>query len=246
MSKTKNETLPAALAAENNLAVVPEMDLNAWGSNEMTGKDLVIPRLNLAQGQSKIVIAGNARPGDFYETDGTILGNIKDKPIEFVPFLMRKKWINNKWVAAKNGTGKFEYHSQEPMTPYNQDLPWDYELEEDGQILRMRRVYTMDFYILIPGKTLPYVTSFASSSAKAGKELATIMFTTNRLENLPPAGKVIEMAGKIDEKDGNSFNVRTIRVKGKVDPADLGAAFNFFKFINSGKTVDAEPTEGEF
>lgn len=210
--------------------VVAGAEASEWGTNELSTQDIVIPKILLMQGLSELVSSGKAKLGDYMDSvEESKLGGV-DNPIEIIPFQMEKFWIHQKF----NGK-RFEYARTEKMTPENQSLPWDYV--ENGN--KMRRLYTFNFYVIIPGKTLPYLISFSSTSAKAGKELATQMYTTNAINKLPPPAVVMELGCKIDKNDDGTFAVKTIKMKRKATFDEIASAFEWFKtFKASSVKVD--------
>ena len=199
-------------------------DLGEWGANELSTQDIVIPKILLMQGLSELVSSGKAKLGDYMDSvNETKLGGV-DSPIEIIPFQMEKFWIHQKF----NGK-RFEYIKTEKMTAENQSLPWLYQ--ENG--VDHRRMYTFNFYVLVPGQTLPYLLNFSSTSAKAGKELATQMYTTNAINKLPPPAMVMELGCKIDKNDDGTFAVKTVKPKRKANFEEISSAFEWFKTFKS-------------
>lgn len=182
-----------------------QADLADWGAPQIDAKDIVIPRINLAQQMSELVIAGKAKMGEYYDSSSmTVLGGL-GKPLDVIPFMLDQVWVIQKRVGKK-----FEYEKTEAVTPSNKDLPW--EFVEEG--VEKKRVYTRNFFCIVEGVTLPCIVSFQSSSAKAGKELATIMFAENKLNNLPPSAYHVNIDSKMVSNDDGTYAVKTI-VKGK-------------------------------
>ena len=192
----------------NAVAAYTPADMADWGAAPIDAKDIVIPRINLAQQMSENVIAGKAKMGEYYESSGlNVIGGV-GKPLDIIPFMLEQIWIVQKKVAGK--ADKFEFDKIEQVTPENKLLPWDFI--EDG--VQKKRVFTRNFYCLVDGQTLPCIISFAGSSSKAGKHLATIMYAENKLSNLPPSAYHILLDAKIDKNDDGTFAVKTV-VKGK-------------------------------
>lgn len=199
---------------------------DAWGANEMTAQDIVIPKLLLMQGMSEQVSSGKAKLGDYVNSvTQEILGSV-EKPIEIVPFMMEKFWVHNKF----NGK-KWAFDFIERMTPQNQSDSWEYT-NAKGE--KCKRIYTYNFYVLVAGQALPLITSFSSTSAKAGKELATQMYTINALAKKAPASKVILLGGKIDKNDDGSYAVKSIKVARNTTDEELTEAFSWYTTIKGG------------
>ena len=189
----------------NEMQAYTAADLADWGNASIDAKDIVIPRINLAQQMSDVVIAGKAKMGEYYESSSqTSVGGL-GKPVDVIPFMLEQVWIIQKKVGKK-----FEFEKIEAVTPMNKELAWDFI--EDG--VEKKRVYTRNFFCIVDGQTLPCILSFQGSSAKAGKELATIMFAENKIKNLPPSAYHISIDSKIVQNDDGTFAVKTIS-KGK-------------------------------
>jgi hypothetical protein len=209
--------------------------IDAWGGNEMSAKDIVIPKLLLQQGLSEGVTSGKAKLGDYINSvTGEVLGSV-DKPVEFTPFLMQKQWV----IQVHNGR-KWEYHSIEKMTASNENASWEFT-GPDGK--KYKRVYTYNFYILVKDQPLPLLLSFSSSSAKAGKELCTQMYSVNAIQKLPPPAKTMELYGKIDKNDDGTFAVKQVRVKRASTPEEMALAFDWFSTFSAG-SVNVDSSDG--
>lgn len=216
----------------SNLVKADKMELevantvDAWGGNEMSSNDIVIPKLLLQQSTSAFVATGKAKLGDYVDSvTGEVLGSVS-QPVEVIPFHMEKFWVNQKF----NGK-RWEYVNVERMTISNQNLPWEFTGPKNE---KMKRVYTYNFYVIIPGKTLPYMVSFSSTSAKAGKELATLMYTQNAINKLPPPAKTIGLGGKIDKNDDGTYAVKGVTIVRDSDPQEIALAFNWYNTIKQG------------
>lgn len=198
-----------------------------WGSNESSSQDVVIPKIQLMQGMSKKVIAGENKIGDFIDSvSGELLGSV-DKAFEVIPFHMEKIFV----VQKHNGK-KFVYDHIEKITPTNENAPWEYETK-DG---KFKRVYTRNFYVLVPGKVLPFVIGFSSTSSKAGKELATEMFVKNTMMKKAPAASRISIGCKLETNDDGTWAIKTIKPVGNTSPEDIALAFQWYQTVKKEET----------
>lgn len=206
-----------------------------WGTNESSSSDIVIPKIQLMQGMSQKVIAGEARLGDYVDSvSGEVLGSV-EKPLEVIPFHMEKFFVVQKLEKVK-GKEKYVYDHIEKITPANENAPWDYEHEG----AKFKRVYTRNFYVLVPGQVLPYVVGFSSTSAKAGKELATEMFVKNVMQGKAPCASKILLGGKIESNDSGTYAVKGIKVSGPTTQEEIALAFQWFQTVSKQETkVDA-------
>lgn len=235
MSKNKE----TAVVESATQALVAGPSLQDWGVNEeVSSRDLIIPKILAMQGLSDLVTAGDAKIGDFVDSlTGVVLGSI-DKPVEFVPFHMEKVWIIS---TRKKGESKYEFDRYEPVTAMNQNYPFE---EEVGDI-QTKYEYTLQFYVLLPSDTsMPYVISFKSTSQRAGKVLSTQMFIRNKAAGKAPAAVTMLLGGKKEKNDKGTFVVMEVKPKGATEPAIEAEAFKWFKVIKAGKAqVAAERSE---
>ena len=90
--------------AKTTTTELAPMDLSAWGVEETTTKDLLIPRLMIMQGLSQNVIDGKAKMGDVVDSMANEVIGGKDKPVKFLPFKVEKIFYVEEW---KEGHRKF-------------------------------------------------------------------------------------------------------------------------------------------
>lgn len=223
MTKEKSKEL-VTQEKKDVLDVSAANDLDAWGSSEMSADDLVIPTVNVMQSTSDLVVDGKVKFGDFVlNTDNSIVSD--SNGFEAVPFYMKKIWIIQKFNRESN---KFEYHSCEDVTRSNEKQDWEFE-DETGLY---KRVLTRKFYMYNEKiSSIPFTVLFKSTSAKAGKILATQMYTNNRASNLPPAGKLVQIYAEKETKNNNKYNVLRVRVLGNTPSNLLSKAFDWYKTI---------------
>lgn len=219
------------IAKKESTELSIENDVGHWGVNESSSADIVIPKVQLMQGMSQAVTAGRNKLGDMVDSvSGELLGNV-EKPLVCVPFHLEKFFI----VQKHNGK-KFLYERIEKITPQNEASPWDFQ--ENGA--KMKRVYTRRFYVLVEGNVLPYTIDFASTSAKAGKELVTEMFVKNAMLKLPPAATKIAIGVKVETNDDGTYCVKTVKAVGKSTNEEIKQAFDWYKTVSKSAVLDAE------
>lgn len=155
---------------ETAIAQAPAM---GRGLTDFAQDNILIERINLAQGLSKIVAAEKAKFGDIYlSVSQKTIGN-KDKPVKIVPLMMNESWL----VFRKEGSKKV-FERFEPMTVQNREARRNNK-ETETHIFDD----SINFYVMLeselgtPG-AMPRVISFMRTSKKAGKQLYTGCFTT--------------------------------------------------------------------
>jgi hypothetical protein len=212
------------VAANQESSVAIHQDLSAWGDTQVSSNDIVMPKILAMQGLSQFVMDGAAKFGDFCDSlSGEVLGSIS-KPIEFIPFLMDKVWI----ISKREGQ-KYQYSHTEPVTADTENLPWE-DIDAEGKAIK--REYVRAFYVLIPGRPIPYTLAFKGTSAKSGKILATQMYITNRMSNLSPAGVVMTLEGVKQQNDNGTYVVMSVKANRKTTPEEEGQALQWFKTIS--------------
>lgn len=221
---------------ETAIAAYTEGDLAAWGTQQLDANDIILPRINLMQQMSEAVIAGKAKMGEYYNTSsGQVVGGV-DKPLTFIPFMLEQVWIIQKEVKP----GKFEFVSIEPVTSENNDLPWDFIQEG----VNMKRIHSRNFYGLVEGQVLPCVISFQGSSARTGKQLATLMFAENRLNKLPPSAYNVLIGSRLEKNDDGTYAVKTYQVGRQSTNEEIAKTLEWFKTFQ--KSAPKVAGEGEF
>lgn len=193
MSKAKNE-----VQVKSSNAVSTEVHQAA---PEVLASDMVVPYVVIAQGTSDSVKERKAQLGDIVRSTTLEKLGDPDKALEVI-FLGPP---STGWVIEekpKNGN-RFEYRGAEPRNAANENLPWSWWGDEDGNEVPVgtkgatewRRVKILKAFALLaadvasakeemkkieagdlpdPDKALtPVVISFRSSSYRAGKDLVT-------------------------------------------------------------------------
>lgn len=230
--QAKKET-PSAIVAKGAANLPAEVaNAAAWGSQELSSRDLVIPKILAMQGLSKLVVAGEAKFGELRESlSNKVLGSDK-QPLEFIPFHRTVEFV----VMQKDGD-IFKFNRVEPITPENDATPFEVETE-DGEVERWYR--TQNFYVLRPdevasGTAYPYVISFRSTSARAGAKLTTTMYVKNLKANLTPASTVMELVAEKKTNDKGTFIVLDVREKRRASDAEVKEAFSWNQIAQSGR-----------
>lgn len=238
--KTKTENLPAAIVA----GLSPEAyNPDAWGKQALTAKDITIPKIFAMQGLSKAVAAGDAKMGEFRDSNGILLGSVT-APIEFLPFYRTVEWVIFRKAGPKP-EDVYKFNRIEAITPQNDNMPLEYD-DEDGNKEKWYRA--TNFFMLLPkeladGGALPYLMSFRSTSARAGSQIATTMYIKNlKPRNLPegrkheqtPAGTVMELVGEKVTNDKGTFIVMKARDKRASTAAEVAEAFQWAQTIQKG------------
>lgn len=206
---------------------VPAMTQADWGTPQVSSQDIVIPKILCMQGLSELVADDKAKMGDFVDNmTSEVIGNYKDKPVEFIPFHMEKIMIISKKVGAD-----FQFDSIVPVTAENENAP--YEEEIGGETFKNEQA--MNFYVLLPeDMSLPYIISFKGTSRKSGKILATQMYVRNAAAGKIPPAYVMELSGRKDKNDKGQFIVLETKPSRLSTNEEVASAFQWYKTVNAG------------
>jgi hypothetical protein len=171
-------------------------------AQEVLSGDIVVPKILLMQGLSKLVAEDRkAQSGDIVRsTTEKKIGDDKSAPIAFIPLKLMNTWREEEKMGQK-----FAFRRSIPRTPGNENQPWSFfrnpqgqEFDKPGSLgaTEWRRVKEISCFVLLPGDIdafeaemkkaeetgempdlnstiLPNMISFRSTSFNAGKTVAT-------------------------------------------------------------------------
>lgn len=165
----------AATTQENAVAIVTEMP--EWlkkgsnkGSEDVTGKDMSIPRVDVLQALSPQIKRNDpsyiegANQGDIFNT---ITGHIYGNEVTFIPVLFRREFCVWKLRTSGGGfAGAFKTEQEADAARLKLPDPDSYEVSESHQ----------HFALVINGSTIESVVfSMAKSRLKTSRQLNTLV-----------------------------------------------------------------------
>ena len=228
----KNQEL---VESKSNDVALASANLDAWGENDMSAQDMVIPKILCMQGLSDLVSEGKAKMGDFVDSLSSEVIGSTEKPVDIIPFHMEKIYIISK---RDKGNSRYEFDRIESVQ--NQNYP--FENEVDG--VQFKYEYTLQFYCLRPEDTsLPYVVSFKSTSLKTGKVLSTQMYVRNRAAGLVPPAFTMKLGGRKEKNDMGTFIVMEVKQGERTSDELIGQCLEWMNIIKSGRTKVQHETE---
>lgn len=212
----------------------------AWGAEEATAQDVIIPKLLLMHGQSEKVLAGDKGQGELVRsTDWTTLAK-RNETINVVPFKMTKTWKISEIID-----GKPKWKGEEAWTLDNSQSPWEYEV--NGKL--MRRDLSYNFYAIIPSEVtevnptpFPIRMQFIRTSAKAGKILAN-HFSTSKMLKRPPALVTFDIGSEFVNGDKNKYFVFTAKLAKASTKEQLVACKFWYDMINTSTNIKDHDVE---
>lgn len=235
----KEEKSPVSKAEHVGGVPAEYQSQGAWGGEDISNEDIIIPKILLMQPMSELVTDGVARIGEFRDSmnKDRKLGDEKTA-VELIIFGTFKTWLEFK---------DDEYLSTKQWSPQNADLKLE-EVVEDGSIIRRDKV--LNFYCLIPGdiasgEPFPFVLSCRRTSAMAGKTINTHIKKLQMFKK-PSAAKVFALTSRKETNDKGTFFVSEINVLRDSTPEELTAAYEWYKALAKSKVrVDDSDLTGD-
>jgi hypothetical protein len=207
--QTETKTVTRKKETKGDLQLSEDVQ-GAWGTEESTAADIIIPKLLLMHGQSELVLTGKKTQGELirstdHETLATRGGTIK-----VIPFRMMKTWRVSEIVG-----GQAEWRREEAWTPENTDLAW--EFEENGK--EMRRDQAYNFYCILAdgggeGLQFPMKMQFTRTSRRAGRIIAD-HFAMCKMMRKPPATVIFEIGSEFVNGDKQKYFIFTAKASGQ-------------------------------
>lgn len=224
------------------LAIPTELQ-GAWGTENADSKDILVPRVHLAQSMSDVAQSGTVRPGQFYRsTNGEVIGDAS-KPLEVFILSSFKTWT----VEKKKGE-KYEWHQTVPYNPQDANLPWDFE--ENGE--KFRRNETANFYVLLAedlkktqsareafekgeipdevGELLPAVLSFRRTSYVCAKAITNYMLHMKTFKQ-PACTYVLEFRSEMKDNDLGKFFVPQMKKGRKATVEEIKTCHEWYQML---------------
>lgn len=191
-------------------------------------RDLLIPKILLMQGLSKLVAAEKAVMGEMRDSIGNTRLGGKEAPLEIIPFHSNKTWI----VFEEIG-GKLEYKSQVPFNDTNAHWKWD---DIEGGV-KMRRDQSLNYYCLLPseikdGMFMPYVVSFRRTSYQAGKKLETAK-TKFKMFGRPISSKTFKLIASKQQNEKGTFYVYDVEVGRDTTSVEINAVSQWMSLVKT-------------
>ena len=213
---------------------LPSVDLSEWGTPEVLGQDIIIPKILPMQASSVAVTDGKAVMGEFRDSvTNAKLGSIVE-PMDIIPFHVEKFWD----ILEKEGD-QFAWKRSDPLNEnpadknYNDNLPWVDTI--DGK--EIRRVRRMNFYVMLPSginESIPYILSFKSTSYREGRKIYSQMYLRNVKAKLPPPAYTFKLSALKQKNDKGTFIVPTVELGRASTKEEIEACLYWFKLIKKG------------
>lgn len=210
----------------------------AWGGQDTSTKDMLVPGLLLMQDISDLVKDEKAKSGSIVNSvTGQVLA-LRDQKLNIVPILTFREWEVNELIEV-GGKTKEKFVRRERMNQGNEDGEW--EFSEGGKSYRQHR--TIVCFVLVEGQIgeLPYVIRFKKTSLYGGKKLST-HFQTCGMKNQSPAKQAFGLFGEKQTKNDNTYYVFNVVPTRQTSKEEEAAAYKWWKALSA---VDAKIIEAD-
>jgi len=212
--------------AKKQEAELVTQNLDAWGQQDVSSQEIVIPKILAMQGLSQMVMDGEASFGDLMNSMTKEKMGDLNNPVEFIPFHRESIWI-----ISRKQEGNWKFDAIEAITPQNDH----YKFEEVRNGVEYKNERCLNFYALTPkDMSLPVILSFKGMSRKQGNILNTIMYVQNRAQGKVPPAKAMELYGAKESNDKGTYVVLKTRVKRDSTAEEINACLEWYKIITSG------------
>lgn len=212
--------------------VIPEELAGDWGAEEVTSDDVIIPKLLLMHGQSELVQDDKASQGEIIRSTDHVKLAPKGGTVEVIPFMMYKTWINKEFED-----GRYVWRGEEPLTPANSDLPWEYTGEGGSQWRRDRayNYYALVVKDLAEGRfQLPIRLQFQRTSHKAGKQIAN-WFSECKMEKKPPALKHWNIGAELIKGEKHNYFIFKVDMGGDTTMEELQTCHKWYMEVSKNR-----------
>jgi len=207
--------------ASSALTQLPDDLQGSWGTEESSSEDIIIPKILLMHGQSELVLKGDKSQGELIRSTDEVSLAKKGETVRVIPFYMKKTWRISEIVGQQA-----EWRGEEPWTPENTDLPWEYEMvDEKKNTKKMRRDKAYNFYCVLSedakkGFAMPVRLQFTRTSRRAGNLIADYFAQCKALRQ-PPATLAWDIGSEFINGEKQKYFVFTAKQAEKTTSEEI-------------------------
>lgn len=200
----------------------------AWGGEDISNTDIIIPKILLMQPMSELVTGGTAKIGEFRDSlnKERVLGSDKS-PIEMIVFGTFRTWLT--FIDG-------EYESTTKCDHTNEDLRLE-EVAENGSIItrdKVLNIYCLLTKDLANNEAFPFVLSCRRTSYQTGKKIVTHIKKLQMFKQ-PSAAKVFSLSSRKEQNDKGTFFVTDVDVVRDSTPLEVAQAYEWYRSLAKGK-----------
>jgi len=222
MVKPKTNTA-VAVKEKQVLATVGEnkelAEMYTEENDDFAQDDLLIPRILLAQAQSKYVVEEKAKPGQLVGSLGHDLLAEKGEYLEIIPFHRNKTF---RLFKPQPGGGSPKFITEVPYSLQTKawersrlrEVDWKYKNLDGVEVTEPLLCFiTWNYYVLLSSDVegLPRVISFSSTSYMTGKMLGTFI-TEEAKKKIPMPFKTYKVSTEgVSNEKGNFYKLLVLK-----------------------------------
>lgn len=235
MAKQESKELEVKKSAE--LTTYDQAD---WGASNAENRDMLLPRLALMHGTSKLVVQEKANPGDIVNTaTGKVIAQ-KGQSVEVIPIKMLPKT----WVVSLNGKWK-----RTELMPPGEEREWEQETPEGTE----KHERCLNFYVLVrseltSGEAMPHLLSFKGTAFRSGQKLVNHFILSRSLKKAP-ARTAWKVSSVSKSNDANTWRVLDVEETSATTQEELAQSYQWLQnlkaYDDSAVTRYEQETEGE-
>lgn len=222
-----------ALAIQQNKEL--GIPVGAWGAEDCSKADVLIPRLNLMQAISPQVQDQKCRAGVFLNS---VTGLVHES-LEIIPITMNREFI---LMDATDDPKQPDYVSREPITAQNESAPLEY-IDKGKSMVRIKQLNLLCLSVDdLDG--LPLMIGFKKSGMYAGKVIST-HFQSSALKAQPGARLTFKLSSEKRMNGKNDYCVPVFSAGRPTSPEELAKAYFWFQsWKSSSVKVDEAVAKG--
>ncbi len=199
--------------------------------------DILIPKILLMQGPSKLVAEGKAAQGDMVNSVTNEKLGDKTKGITFAPLSTYKTM-----TVMRDKDGMYIYDRTEPWTSAHASKPF----EETLNGTKYKNYPTLNFFVMLESElkkanTMPCLISFKSTSLKAGKKMINHFASAADIGQKPCSG-MLTLTCKLESGKKGPYHCLDISFSGNT-PAEYGPKLLRWESILKQTAVKVDNTE---
>lgn len=217
-----------------------ELVTSAWGTENTSSKDLVIPKIQIAQANSNACKEGNARPGDLVHSLTKEVLASKGQKLAILPILSIATWIIT--TPKPPGGGFPTFIGKQVLTPENDSDAWKVDCFENNEPAVRNKCLTYLVLLLERKNGFPFFIDFQNTNKAAGKNLSTII-QENKFQNLPAPARVVEMSTTLKNYKSNSWFVVNVAPQRQSSADEIALCKKWYDLFSTVQFKEAEEEE---